>query len=211
MSEKLFEAFITLFVTIEPFGLVPIFIALTSNETPRGKRWIAFKATVIAGLVTIAFAFIGSMLFTILGISEPAFRIAGGILLLIISIDLVIARHSGISSTTKAEEMEAKSRDDISVFPLAIPLIAGPGTLTTIVLLMRKNDNEIVVQLSIIAILILVLIISFICLLLSEPLSRVLGITGSNVINRVLGIVLAALAIQFILDGFTLAFFTKPH
>lgn len=201
MVNFLAGAFITLFVIIDPFGVIPIFIALTRGETKAQRAKIASKATIISLILLLVFAFVGDYLLDSLGISIPSFRIAGGILLLLAAIDMVVARHSGISSTTQDEQHEALQRDDISVFPLAIPLIAGPGALVSAVILMREVEGDLMMQLGLIGVLILVVLIMYVCLLLAEPLSKLLGVTGSNVLGRVFGIILAALAVQFIMDG----------
>lgn len=201
MEAKLIEAFIMLFVVLDPFGVVPLFIMFTQNESQERKRAMALKAVIIAGVVLLVFAFVGDQLLRSLRISRSAFQIAGGMLLFITSIDMVIASHTGISSTTRDEEAEAIAKSDISIFPLAIPLIAGPGALTTIVLLMRDSLHEPLLQIGILCILCAVLAITYLCLRLAAPLSRFLGVTGSNVISRVFGILLSAMAIQFILDG----------
>ena len=120
---------------------------------------------------------------------------------------MVIGKQS--PSTTEAEEKEAKIKDDISVFPLAIPLISGPGAMTTIIILMRKNEGDATLKLLIIGILLIIMILTFLCLLLSQPISKLLGITGSNVITRVFGVLLTALAVQFIIDGIKLTFFVN--
>jgi len=140
MSQFLWQAFVTLFVVIDPFAVVPMFIYLTRNDTVPNKRHTALKASIIATVLLFSFAFLGDKLLDAMSISEPAFRIAGGFLLLLAAIEMVVARASGIRSTTGDEAEEASHRDDISVFPLAIPLIAGPGALTSIVVLMRQAE-----------------------------------------------------------------------
>ena len=201
MFNFLAGAFITLFVIIDPFGVIPIFIALTRGDSKAERAKIARKATIISLVWLLGFAFVGDYLLDSLGISIPSFRIAGGILLLLAAIDMVVARHSGISSTTQDEQREALQRDDISVFPLAIPLIAGPGALVSAVILMREVEGDLLMQLGLIVVLVLVVLIMYVCLLMAEPLSKLLGVTGSNVLGRVFGIILAALVVQFIIDG----------
>lgn len=203
MFNFLTGAFITLFVIIDPFGVIPIFIALTRGDSKAQRAKIASKATVISLVLLLTFAFVGDYLLDSLGISIPSFRIAGGILLLLAAIDMVVARHSGISSTTQDEQKEALKRDDISVFPLAIPLIAGPGALVSSVILMREVEGDLIMQLGLIAVLVFVVLIMYVCLLMAEPISKLLGVTGSNVLGRVFGIIIAALAVQFIIDGLT--------
>lgn len=208
MSFEFFsQVFITLLIVIDPFAVVPAYISLTHRETVLHRRRIALKATIIAVIVLLSFAFVGKTLLDFMDISEPAFRIAGGFLLLLAAIEMVVARHSGMRSTTGEEEAETSQRDDISVFPLAIPLIAGPGALTSVVVIMRqaKALGGTKVQGGVILTLLLVLFINYLCLLGGERLMRLLGVTGTNVLTRVFGIILAALAVQNILTGLTLA------
>jgi multiple antibiotic resistance protein len=200
MFEYLSQAFITLFIIIDPIAVLPVFVALTRNDTAAHRREIALRSTLIATAVLLVFAFVGEMLLDKLGITEPAFKIAGGLLLLLTAIDMVVAKHSGISSTTKDEDAEASHKADISVFPLAIPLIAGPGALTTVIMLMRNADS-VTMEFGVILMLILVILINYIFLRVADPVTRLLGVTGTNVVSRILGIILAGLAIQFVLTG----------
>lgn len=205
MSQFLWQAFVTLFVVIDPFAVVPMFVALTRNETTISKRRTALKSTVIATILLLSFAFVGDKLLDALSISEPAFRIAGGFLLLLAAIEMVVARASGIRTTTGDEDEEAAHRDDISVFPLAIPLLAGPGALTSVVVLMRQAEvMGFKVSVGVVLILMSVLLISYLSLLISDRLMKLLGVTGTNVVTRVFGIILAALAVQNIINGITM-------
>ncbi|MCE3231149.1 MAG: antibiotic resistance protein MarC [Alphaproteobacteria bacterium] len=205
MSQFLWQAFVTLFVIIDPFAVVPMFVALTRNETIASKRRTALKSTVIATILLLSFAFAGDKLLDAMSISEPAFRIAGGFLLLLAAIEMVVARASGIRSTTGDEAEEAAHRDDISVFPLAIPLIAGPGALTSVVVLMRQAEAmSLKASLGVVLILMGVLLITYGSLLIGDRLMKLLGVTGTNVLTRVFGIILAALAIQNIINGITM-------
>lgn len=201
MAETLIAAFVTFFVVIDPVSLAPLFVALTPEATPAERRRIAVKGLVIAGAILLVFAIAGEPLLAALGIGLPAFRIAGGILLLLLAVDMVMARASGLRATTPGEEAESGRRDDISVFPLAIPLIAGPGALTSVVLLMGEAGAGLVQQAAVGAVLVAVLVLNLACLLLAEPIVRLLGVTGINVVGRVSGIILAALAVQFVIDG----------
>jgi len=205
MSQFLWQSFVTLFVVIDPLAVVPMFVALTRNETTANKRRTALKSTVIAAILLLSFAFVGDKLLDALSISEPAFRIAGGFLLLLAAIEMVVARASGIRTTTGDEDEEAAHRDDISVFPLAIPLIAGPGALTSVVVLMRQAESmDVKASLGVVLILASVLLITYFSLLLSDRLLKLLGVTGTNVMTRVFGIILAALAVQNIINGMTM-------
>ena len=155
----------------------------------------------IAGCILVTFVIVGDALLRALGIGVPAFQIAGGVLLFLLAVDMLFARHSGLRSTTEREQHEAEHRKDISVFPLAIPLIAGPGALTTVLLMVsEQGDNPAVIGATLVVVM-LVLAMALGSLLLSGRLLRLIGETGANVVSRVLGVVLAALAAQYILDG----------
>jgi multiple antibiotic resistance protein len=145
--------------------------------------------------------FIGEFLLTHLGISLAALRTSGGILLLILAIDMVFAIHSGGTSTTEEEEKEARKSDDISVFPLATPLIAGAGAISAVILLHANAQGDVMVEVATVAALLIVLLITLVLLLISSQVQRIIGTTGLNVINRILGVILSALAVQFIFDG----------
>lgn len=201
MIELLFDTFIILFIVVDPIGLAPMFAALTHDDTPRQRRRLALRGVLIAGGILVTFVIVGDALLRALGIGVPAFQIAGGVLLFLLAVDMLFARHSGLRSTTEREQREAEHRKDISVFPLAIPLIAGPGALTTVLLMVsEQGDNPAVIGATLVVV-ILVLAIALGSLLLSGRLLRLIGETGANVISRVLGVVLAALAAQYILDG----------
>jgi multiple antibiotic resistance protein len=161
---------------------------------------MAIRGVLIAAVILVAVAMIGEPLLDVLGVSLPALRTAGGILLLLIGIDLVFARSSGGVSTTKEEELEAAGKQDISVFPLATPLIAGPGAMGAAILLMSDAGTW-VLQAVVIASLLLMLGATLIALLLAGEIVRLLGVTGTHVITRIFGILLAAMAVQFIFDG----------
>jgi len=200
MVDPLVAAFVTLLVVIDPPGVVPIFAGLTGRANAVERRRMAVNGSLIAAGILIAFALVGEMLLHLLGIGLPAFRIAGGILLLLLSVEMVMARHSGLRATTTDEEAEGSHRADITVFPLAIPLIAGPGAMTSVVLLMG-GAPDLVGKAMILGVLVLVLLLMLVCLLLTGQVMRLLGVTGINVVSRVAGIILAALAVQFVIDG----------
>lgn len=200
MLDFYITAFVTLLVVIDPPGVVPIFAGLTAATSAVERRRVAVNGTLIAAGILVAFALGGEMLLQLLGIGLPAFRIAGGVLLFLLSVEMVMARHSGLRGTTSDEEVEGSRSADITVFPLAIPLIAGPGAMTSIVLLMgRAPDPQ--GKGAILVILAVVMVLMLVCLLLAGQVMRALGLTGINVISRVAGIILAALAVQFVIDG----------
>lgn len=204
MFEFISKSFVTLIVIIDPIAVVPMFIALTRNQTSEHKNKTAFKSCFIAAILLVSFAVLGDRLLDALSISEPAFRITGGFLLLLAGIEMVVAKkaHGGFHSTTGEEEKEAQHRDDISVFPLAIPLIAGPGALTSIVVIMRQAETiSLEAQAWAFSILLLTILIVYVSLRLSNLVAKVLGVTGTNVLTRVFGIILCAVATQYMITG----------
>lgn len=191
----------TLLVTVDPIGSAPIFAALTAGHTSAERARVARRGVAIAAAVLLSFALAGELLLDALGIELHSFRIAGGVLLFLLSIDMLMVRHSGLRTTTESEERESGQRADISVFPLAIPLVAGPGAMTSVVLLMSQAERDLARSALVIGELLLVLFLTLVAFLGAARLMRVLGITGVNVVTRVAGILLAALAVQFIVDG----------
>ena len=201
MHELLTSAFVTFVVVIDPVGLGPIFAAMTADQDPAHRRRTAITGVAVAAGVLVAFALAGTWLLGALGISLEAFRIAGGVLLFLVAIDMLFAKHSGISWTTPVEAREASQRADVAVFPLAIPLIAGPGAIATAVLMMTRADGDLRLQAAVVAVMLGVLVLVLAALLLAGRLFKLLGVTGTNVVTRVLGMLLAALAVQFVVDG----------
>ena len=193
--------FVTLFVTIDPIGTAPMFAALTANHAPAERRRTAVRGVAIAAGVLLGFALVGEFLLGALGIGLPAFRIAGGVLLLLLSIEMVMVRHSGLRTTTDSEERESGQRADVSVFPLAIPLVAGPGAMTSVVLLMGAAGGDWGTMAFVLLELVAVLAVTLLCFLGASRVQKWLGVTGVNVVTRVSGLLLAALAVQFMLDG----------
>lgn len=207
MLETLVNMFIVLFVVIDPIGVAPMFGALTRGGGPLHRRRMAIKGTILATVILLVFAGIGDWLLRTLGISFPAFKIAGGVLLFLIAIDMVFARQSGGRSATEREEEEGKTKEDVSVFPLAFPLIAGPGALATILIMVSEAQGRILLYLGMVVIVLVVMAITLGCLLLTNRLMKLLGETGANVVGRLFGVILAALAVQFVVDGIRAGFF----
>lgn len=197
------NSFLLLFVTIDPLGVAPVFAALSAHMDAGQRRRAATRAVLLSAVLLVVFGLLGDALLSSLGIGLPAFRIAGGCLLFLLAIDMVFARQSGLRSTTRGEFHEAEHKPDISVFPLAFPLLAGPGALTTILLMSVGNRGEPVELGMVMGALACVLLLTWLALLLAGRLLKVLGETGANVIGRLLGLLLAALAVQFIVDGVT--------
>ncbi len=206
MLELSLNALITLFVVIDPVGVATLFAALTLTETEAYRRRMAYKGTLISATILVLFTLSGDRLLAVLGIGLPAFRIAGGVLLFFLAIDMVLARDSGLRSTTLRENEEAAAKQDISVFPLAIPLIAGPGALTSMLLLTGSGADQLSATLVVLGMMLVVLLITLGALLTAGRMMKLIGVTGSGVVSRVLGILLAALAVQFVLDGLQASF-----
>ncbi|MGC1952090.1 MAG: MarC family protein [Gammaproteobacteria bacterium] len=201
MFDEWIHTFVVLFVVIDPLGLAPIFAALTPRDDATYRTRMAVKGTALAALILFGVMLIGGRILGWLGIGLPAFRIAGGVLLFLLAIDMVFARRSGLQGTTALEQEEAERKADVSVFPLAFPLIAGPGAITTILLMTAGDPDGIMIYARLFIVLFAVLLLTLASLLLASRVATLLGETGANVISRLLGLVLAALAAQFILDG----------
>ena len=200
MVEQLIKFFVVFFVVVEPISLIPLFAGLTEGASDSYKKLMACKASAIALGICILFALAGAKFLQLMGISLNSFRIAGGTLLFLIALEMVFARPSGTRSTAPEQE-ESKRREDISVFPLAFPFIAGPGALATILLTAGEVWGKPVLFLGFLGVVALVIAISGSLMIAAPRLMTVLGVTGANVMNRLSGVVLAALAVQFIVDG----------
>jgi len=203
--ELLLNYFVVLFIVVDPLGVAPLFASLTRGAGVAAQRHMALRATALATAILLVFFFVGDGLLRLLGIGIPAFRIAGGALLFLLAIDMVFARQSGLRSATEREQAEAEHKRDISVFPLAFPLIAGPGALTT-VLLMSASAGGLGVRAGMVAVVLAVSGLSLLALLAAGRILRLIGETGANVLSRLFGLVLTALAVQYMLDGIHAAF-----
>jgi multiple antibiotic resistance protein len=207
VSTTLLSAFITLLVTIGPVETAAIFGLLTSGIHRPERRRLAVRAVSVAGLVLVAFALGGASILSLLHISLPAFRSAGGILLFLQAVTLVFS-NPGLSSLSELEKNEAKRPGDIAVFPLAFPLIAGPGSLLAIVLLVSQTSGDVVLSAAVLAVMLICLLLTLGAFLAVDALDRLLGATGTDVVGRVSGLLLAGLAMQFVMDG--LADWVRP-
>ena len=199
MTELFVSAFVTFLVVIDPPGCAPIFASLTARTPPDHRRATAFRSVGIAAGILLFFALLGRELLGALGVSLTAFRIAGGLLLFLIAVDMVFEKRTE-RREHRAEEVSAAHVDDISVFPMAIPMIAGPGSIASTMLLMARSDgvSEALVVLGALA---LTLLLTLACLLAAGPLMRLMGHRMEAMLTRLLGVILAALAVQFVLDG----------
>lgn len=196
MTEILVTAFVTLFVIIDPIGLVPIFVALTRGMTQDERGRVGRRALIIGFAILAVFGLLGDTLLQAIGISIPALRISGGLLLFLMALDMLFERRSD-----RRERRTEETPDDPSVFPLAMPLIAGPGALTTMILLGSRHSDDAATLVGINLVLIAVLLLTYILFRVSPLIERMLGHTGIVVLTRLFGILLAALSVQFVLDG----------
>lgn len=188
-----------LFVVVDPFACVPLFVAITDGDTEEQKRRAASRASLVAGITLTAFALSGSLLFRLLGVSVGAFRIAGGVLLFLLAVDMLRAQRSR-QRTTPEEEEEGANKPDVSVFPLGIPMLAGPGATSTVMVLVSRAENALQYAIVLMAILV-TLVVAYLVLRGASAVAHRLGRTGMNVLERVMGLVLAAVAVQFVVDG----------
>jgi multiple antibiotic resistance protein len=198
-------ALVTLLVTLDPPGLAPVFIGLTLGMTNAAKREVALRACLIAFAILAAFAFGGRAVMDALGISIPAFRIAGGLLLFYIAFDMVFALKAERKRELASDAVSIDHIRNVAAFPLAIPLMAGPGSITATMLLAGRAGGDWLELAGLMAIVALVMAATLVTYLAAERVSNLLGTTGNVVLTRMLGVVLAALAVQFVIDGVTSA------
>ena len=207
LSPSVVSSFVTLLVTIGPVETAVIFASLTAGIHRNERRALALRSTAIAGLVLLLFAVGGTLTLGVLHISLPAFRVAGGLLLFLQALSLTFS-GPGLSSISEGERHEAEQAGDIAVFPLAFPLIAGPGSLSAVVLLMGRTEGWIEAT-GVIAMIATCLILTYGAMRAAENLVTVLGRTGADVVRRISGVLLAGLALQFIFDGLERAPFLR--
>lgn len=200
MLDYLLEAFVTLFVTVDPLGLAPLFIGLTAGMGQSDRRKVAMRATAIAGLVLLFFAFAGGKLLSLMGISLAAFRIAGGLLLFYTAFQMVFSQKEQLDKSDADRAVTLDHIRDIAAFPLAIPLLAGPGAISATILAATKAPSYLHLA-AFLGLVAAVLGISLIVFLAADPIDKRIGETGRVVIGRLLGLLLAALAVQFVADG----------
>ena len=201
MQDYFTSALATLLVVIDPIFLTAIFLGLTNNLSVANRREVASRASLIAFAILVAAGLGGAKLLMLLGISLSAFRIAGGLLLLSSAGEMVFDRRSARLQDTAKTAVDVDHVKNIAAFPIAIPLMAGPGAITAMILLSGKAEGSIIHLTGLFAITGLVVLACYICFLFAEPIGNTMGITGRAVVSRLLGIILAALAVQFIIDG----------
>lgn len=198
-SLDIWSAFVTLFVTIGPVETAAIFASLTAATHNANRVSLAFRAVAIAGVMLLLFALAGNLFLGLLHVSLPAFQVAGGLLLFLQALTLTFSK-SGLSSITEGEQREAEGPGDIAVFPLAFPLVAGPGSLAAVVLLMGRSGSW-ASDLAIVLVLAFCLVLTLVAMITADRLVSLLGKTGADVVGRVSGVLLAALAVQYVFDG----------
>jgi multiple antibiotic resistance protein len=207
MLEQAIKFFIVFFVVVEPISLIPVFSGLTEGASASYKHKMALKSVLVASGILLLFALAGAAFLGAMGIALDSFRIFGGLLLFLIALEMVFARESG-TRTSSDEKVESKRRADISVFPLAFPFMAGPGALTTLLLWFGPIPvaTHPLKFLLMFACALLVLACCLFAMWVAAPLMRIIGVTGTNVANRLFGVVLGALAVQFVVDGLRASF-----
>jgi multiple antibiotic resistance protein len=193
-------AFPALLSVVDPIGLVPIYLAMTAGDSPEKMRRTALRACMVAGGLLLFFAVFGGLIFKVFGVSLGAFRVAGGILLLITALDMLRARPSE-TRTTPREQHEGVEKDDVALVPLAVPLLAGPGAIATAVVLMSRGGDSLLTGVPVLLAIVLTFGVSYLTLRGASLVQRVLKQSGVAVLERVMGLILAAIAIQFIADG----------
>jgi multiple antibiotic resistance protein len=192
-------AFATLFVAVDPVGLIPLFISLTVGQDPAARRLTALRASGIALVVLLAFALFGEKLLGAIGITLPAFRVAGGVLLFVIAFEMLFERRKERRERTAAAYQD--SQDDVSVFPLAIPLICGPGAIASTLLLMAEGRDDLGRQVAVLGAVVASVVLALLAFLAASWIARHVSPTLNTIVTRLLGMLLAALATQFIFDG----------
>jgi len=200
MIELYLSALVTFFVVIDPPGCAPIYAGLTNGATPAHRRSMAIRAVVVAAIILFVFAAVGEAMLKALGVSLSAFRIAGGIMLFLIALEMVFEKRTERREDRAAKVAQSPEVEDVSIFPMAMPMIAGPGSIASVMLMMSRNHGleKVAVVLAALA---TILALTLVALLAAGPLMRLLGARIEAVITRILGVLLGALAVQFVIDG----------
>jgi multiple antibiotic resistance protein len=198
--DNIFNAFVTILVTIDPPGLAPLFLAVTRGMNRDERRQVSIRASIIGFAVMALFAVAGASILSIFGITLPAFRVAGGFLLFFIAFEMVFERRQDRKEKISDVAITKDMIHNIAAFPLAIPLIAGPGAISATVLL-SGSFQGFAAQATLVGIILACLVLTYLVFVLSERIDRFLGQTGRSILTRLLGVILAALAVQFVADG----------
>ena len=200
MIELYISSLITFFVVIDPPGCAPIYAGLSASASAAQKRAMAFRAVGVSAAILFVFALFGEALLKGLGISLASFRIAGGIMLFLIALEMVFEKRTERREDRAAKVASDPEADDVSIFPMAMPMIAGPGSIASVMLLMSRNSG-LERSLVVLGAMVTILLLTLAALLAAGPIMRILGAKIEAVITRLLGVLLAALAVQFVLDG----------
>ncbi len=200
MLNQLALALPAVFFVVDPIGVVPLFIAMTAHDSKEKARSMALRASLTGGLLLIVFALFGAAIFKLFGVTLPAFRVAGGMLLMLTALDMVRARQAE-TRTSPAETAEGAEKDDIAIVPLAIPLLAGPGSIATVMVLMSSGDGSVGNAVAVCLAVVITFIATWLLLRGAHLVKRVLGQSGIAIVQRVFGLILAAIAVQFVVDG----------
>ena len=208
MIELFISSLVTLFVVIDPPGCAPIFAGLTASASAAHRRAMAVRAVTVAALILIVFALFGEALLHALGISLESFKIAGGIMLFLIALEMVFEKRTE-RREDRAEKVKASEAPDISIFPMAMPMIAGPGSIASVMLLMSQNDG-LERSAAVLGAMVAILALTLVALLAAGPIMRLVGAKIEAVISRLLGVLLGALATQFVIDGIRASLVAAP-
>jgi multiple antibiotic resistance protein len=185
---------------VDPIGVVPLFVAMTANDPPEKCRAMARRACLTATAVLSFFALFGTVVFQVFGVTLAAFRVAGGLLLMLTALDMLRAQHPG-TKTSAAETEEGLSQDDIAIVPLAMPLLAGPGAIATVMVLMAQHGAGLEAGVPVLASIFITMGIAYLTLRSAQAIKRVLKQTGIAILERIFGLILAAIAVQFVFEG----------
>lgn len=185
---------------VDPIGVVPLFVAMTANDSPEKCRAMALRACVTAGGVLCFFGLFGTLIFQVFGVTLAAFRVAGGLLLMLTALDMLRAQHPG-TKTSAAETAEGTAQEDIAIVPLAMPLLAGPGAIATVMVLMAKEGTRVEVAVPVLASIVITMGLAYVTLRSAHLVKRVLKQTGIAILERIFGLILAAIAVQFVFEG----------
>jgi len=200
MLQTFLLSFAAIFFIVDPIGVVPIFLSMTAKDSAEKCRSMARRACFTATGVMVFFAVCGTLVFQIFSVTLAAFRVAGGLLLMITALDMLRAQHVS-TRTSPAEEQEGEARDDIAIVPLALPLLAGPGAIATGMVMMAQHGGSLAGASSVVVAIVLTMLIAYFLLASAQRVKRVLGQTGIAILERVFGLILAAIAVQFVFDG----------
>lgn len=185
---------------VDPIGVVPLFVAMTANDGAEKQRAMARRACITATVVLVFFSLFGTLVFKVFGVTLAAFRVAGGLLLMLTALDMLRAQHPG-TKTSVVEQSEGQVQDDIAIVPLAMPLLAGPGAIATVMVLMAQHGGTVESTIAVVASIFITMLLSYLALRSAEAIRRVLKQTGIAILERVFGLILAAIAVQFVFEG----------